>query len=115
MDDVMKSIAASAAKLNAACDAMAERVRAVETFLTDNGVGVPCEVGGDGIRLGYGRVGAKFRVYFATEGGRVPWSDASRASKIESFPLLPDLLAAVAKSLGEATETVEKLLDRTNH
>lgn len=97
--ELLKRIKERAEVLNATCEAMAKTIREVEEHLTRSGVGCPSFVKGSGFEIGWDRMGSNFRIYISTGASSSPWGDSPRNFKIESFPLLPKLLAEIVKNL----------------
>lgn len=123
-------------KLNAATDRASETVVRVEQFLNDEcGIGLAAQCQVDAVQisegkqrityLSYARVGGKFRIAVETEiyceftndqgfadqsweqEDLKPWVNCPRDMKVEAFPMLPDLLEAVAEKAKKAVKAVE--------
>ena len=129
MEDVLSNaldkLRASSFRLNQLTDEAGAMVAEVEDFLNQEcSIGVPVYVSvkesddcaGNGSQyLGYQRVGVRFRIAVSwgedpREDQVKPWSDCTRAVKIETLKMLPDLIGKIGEKVDETIAEVETAL-----
>jgi hypothetical protein len=117
----IQSLRNSTPRLNSLTDLANNTVQEVEVFLNEEcSVGIPAcvKVDGDldssaGTYLEYRRIGPRFRIAIVEsdpDGADVsvkPWSDSSRADKLQAFQLLPELLALIAEKVEQEIQKTE--------
>ena len=116
---------AASARLNLLCDEAADKVKAIEVFLSTK-----CHLGiaaytlvsegntplQSSLYLEYRRIGTQFRiaVVWARPDGEdekvSPWSDCNRDDKLLTFKYIPSLLGAIAEKVHEKIDEAEEAL-----
>ncbi len=117
----------SSARLNKVTDDAQELVKSLETFLSETcsvGLKAYVAINNDGDsdanpdfseQLEYRRIGEKFRIAYVVsvmgeDHSVKPWSDLDRKMKIETLPLIPELLKALTLRVDETIKQAEDAL-----
>jgi len=106
-------LATAARRMNEAAERANGLVKNAEDYMDKCGVGITMSVKKEGFAMMYSRFGGRFRITACTgDDVQKPWSDLSRAEKIETLSLLPVLMSRILALAENEADRLEKAVEK---